>query len=107
MQKTSPLPSPPPSPEKLSQLLVRLKNYEAEISQMSKEASEVKLIGTELDIAREEIKQLTERETKMRISCQSLEEKITLFEMELDDRKSKTITVERQCAQEKADKQAQ
>ena len=105
LQKTSPLPTPPPSPEKLSQLLVKLKNYEAEISQLSKEASEVKLISTELDIAREEIKHLTERERKMRISSQSLEEKIALFERELDDRKSRTITIERQCTQEKADKQ--
>ena len=101
-QKSSPLPTPPPSPEKVTQMLEKLKKYETEISEMSKEVSKVNMLQSQLDASMEEVKHGSERGNKLRASNIALEEKVQLLETEVEEMSSRLLVAEQQALHENA-----
>ena len=69
---------------------------------MSKEVSKTRSLQTQLDISREEIKNLIEDEGKLKLSNFALEERLLLIETRLQDTTSELEAAERQCAHEKS-----
>ena len=101
-QKSSPLPTPPPSPEKVTQMLEKLKKYETELSEMSKEVSKVSMLQSQLDASMEEVKNGTERGNKLRALNIALEEKVQLLETEVEEISSRLLVAEQQALHENA-----
>ena len=59
------MPTPPPSPEKTSQLQERLRYYENEISDMSKELEQTRDLRSQLGSCRNDVSHLQEIEKKV------------------------------------------
>ena len=83
-------------------MLEKLKKYETEISQMSKEISKVNILQSQLNATKEQVKNGTERENKLRASNNALEEKTQLLESEVDELSSRLLVAEQQALHEKA-----
>ena len=96
------MPTPPPSPEKTSQLLERLRYYENEISDMSKELEQTRNLRSQLGSSRNDVAHLKEIEKKLNESNFALKEKISLLERQLKDNNSELRNAQFEVEQEKA-----
>ena len=96
------MPTPPPSPEKTSQLLERLRYYENEISDMSKELEQTKNLRVQLNSCRYDVAHLQEIEKKLNESNFALKEEISLLESQLKDNNSELRKAQFEVEQEKA-----
>ena len=96
------MPTPPPSPEKTSQLLERLRYYENEISDMSKELEQTRNLRSQLDSCRNDAAHSQEIEKKLNESNLALKEEISLLEVQLKDNNSELRTAQLEVEQEKA-----
>ena len=82
-------------------MLEKLKKYETEISEMSKEISKVNMLQSQLNALKEDIENGTEREKKLKMSNLSLQEKINFLESEMEDTSSKLLIAEQEVLHEK------
>ena len=96
------MPTPPPSPEKTSQLLERLRYYENEISDMSKELEQTRNLRSQLDSCRNDAAHSQEIEKKLNESNLALKEEISLLEVQLKDNNSELRKAQLEVEQEKA-----
>jgi len=96
------LPTPPPSPEKTSQLLERLRYYENEISDMSKELEQTRNLRSQLDSCRNDAAHSQEIEKKLNESNFAFEEEISLLEVQLKDNNSELRKAQLEVEQERA-----
>ena len=96
------MPTPPPSPEKTSQLLERLRYYENEISDMSKELEQTKNLRVQLNSCRYDVAHLQEIEKKLNESNFALKEEMSLLESQLKDNNSELRKAQFEVEQEKA-----
>ena len=80
-------------------MLEKLKKYETEISEMSKEISKVNMLQSQLNALKEDIENGTEREKKLKMSNLSLQEKISILESEMEDASSKLLIAEKESIQ--------
>ena len=96
------MPTPPPSPEKTSQLLERLRYYENEISDMSKELEQTRNLRSQLSSCRNDVAHLKEIEKKLNESNFALKEEISLLEIQLKDTNSELRNAQFEVEQEKA-----
>ena len=96
------MPTPPPSPEKTSQLQERLRYYENEISDMSKELEQTRDLRSQLGICRNDVAHLQEIEKKLNESNFALKEEISLLEIQLKDNNSELINAQFEVEKEKA-----
>ena len=96
------MPTPPPSPEKTSQLLERLRYYENEISDMSKELEQTKNLRSQLDGCRCDVTHLIEIEKKLNESNFALKEEISLLEIQLKDNNLELKNAQFEVEREKA-----
>ena len=96
------MPTPPPSPEKTSQLQERLRYYENEISDMSKELEQTRNLRSQLSSCRNDVAHLKEIEKKLNESNFALKEEISLLEIQLKDNNSELRNAQFEVEQEKA-----
>ena len=96
------MPTPPPSPEKTSQLLERLRYYENEISDMSKELEQTRNLRSQLDSCRNDAAHSQEIEKKLNESNFAFEEEISLLEVQLKDNNSELRKAQLEVEQERA-----
>ena len=96
------MPTPPPSPEKTFQLQERLRYYENEISDMSKELEQTRDLRSQLGICRNDVAHLQEIEKKLNESNFALKEEISLLEIQLKDNNSELINAQFEVEKEKA-----
>ena len=96
------MPTPPPSPEKTSQLQERLRYYENEISDMSKELEQTRDLRSQLGICRNDVANLQEIEKKLNESNFALKEEISLLEIQLKDNNSELRNAKFEVEKEKA-----
>ena len=96
------MPTPPPSPEKTSQLLERLRYYENEISDMSKELEQTRNLRSQLDSCRNDAAHSQEIEKKLNESNLALKEEISLLEVQLKDNNSELRKAQLEVEKEKA-----
>ena len=96
------MPTPPPSPEKTSQLLERLRYYENEISDMSKELEQTRNLRSQLDSCGNDAAHSQEIEKKLNESNIALKEEISLLEVQLKDNNSELRKAQLEVEQEKA-----
>ena len=96
------MPTPPASPEKTSQLQERLRYYENEISDMSKELEQTRDLRSQLGICRNDVAHLQEIEKKLNESNFALKEEISLLEIQLKDNNSELINAQFEVEKEKA-----
>ena len=96
------MPTPPPSPEKTSQLQERLRYYENEISDMSKELEQTRNLRSQLDSCRNDAAHSQEIEKKLNESNLALKEEISLLEVQLKDNNSELRKAQLEVEQEKA-----
>ena len=96
------MPTPPPSPEKTSQLLERLRYYENEISDMSKELEQTRNLRSQLDSCRNDAAHSQDIEMKLNESNLALKEEISLLEVQLKDNNSELRKAQLEVEQEKA-----
>ena len=96
------MPTPPPSPEKTSQLQERLRYYENEISDMSKELEQTRNLRSQLDSCRNDAAHSQEIEKKLNESNLALKEEISLLEVQLKDNNSELINAQFEVEKEKA-----
>ena len=96
------MPTPPPSPEKTSQLQERLRYYENEISDMSKELEQTRDLRSQLGSCMNNVAHLQEIEKKLNESNFALKEEISLLEIQLKDNNSELINAQFEVEKEKA-----
>ena len=96
------MPTPPPSPEKTSQLLERLRYYENEISDMSKELEQTRNLRSQLDSCRCDVAHLKEIEKKLNESNFALTEEISQLKSQLKNNNSELRNAQFEVEQEKA-----
>ena len=96
------MPTPPPSPEKTSQLQERLRYYENEISDMSKELEKTNDLRSQLGSCMNNVAHLQEIEKKLNESNFALKEEISLLEIQLKDNNSELINAQFEVEKEKA-----
>ena len=96
------MPTPPPSPEKTFQLQERLRYYENEISDMSKELEQTRNLRSQLDSCRNDAAHSQEIEKKLNESNLALKEEISLLEVQLKDNNSELRKAQLEVEKEKA-----
>ena len=96
------MPTPPPSPEKTSQLQERLRYYENEISDMSKDLEQTRDLRSQLGSCRNDVAHLQEIEKKLNESNFALKEEISLLEIQLKDTNSELRNAQFEVEKEKA-----
>ena len=96
------MPTPPPSPEKTSQLQERLRYYENEISDMSKELEKTNDLRSQLGSCMNNVAHLQEIEKKLNESNFALKEEISLLEIQLKDTNSELRNAQFEVEKEKA-----
>ena len=96
------MPTPPPSSEKTSQLQERLRYYENEISDMSKDLEQTRHLRSQLGSCRNDVAHLQEIEKKLNESNLALKEEISLLEVQLKDNNSELRKAQLEVEQEKA-----
>ena len=96
------MPTPPPSPEKISQLQERLRYYENEISDMSKELEQTNDLRSQLGSCINNVAHLQEIEKKLNESNFALKEEISLLEIQLKDNNLELRNAKFEVEKEKA-----
>ena len=83
-------------------MLEKLKKYEKEMSEMSKQISKVHILESQLDASKEDFKSCCEREKKLKESNEASEEKVKFLEFEIEDISSRLLVAEQEALHEKA-----
>ena len=83
-------------------MLEKLRKYEKEMSEMSKEISKVHILESQLDASKENFKRCCEREKKFKESNKAAEEKVKFLELEMEDISSRLLVAEQEALHEKA-----